>query len=176
MRQLREWLEREIHLDLTNAPFDPQDESLLPFAGSCAKCPKRTGNNPLLFPEVRQKSICTDRTCYHRKVEALVQIRVQPLETAGEKPLRVSHAPAWQAQQRNPEVLYEGQYRKAQKKTECAHTKPAVVIDGPDAGKLLHVCRDEKCPVHARVTRYQPSPQERAARAKEVFAERAFVS
>jgi hypothetical protein len=46
------------------------------------------------------------------------------------------------------------------------------VIDGPDAGKLLHVCRDDECPVHARVTRYQPSPQERAARAKEVLAER----
>ncbi len=42
----------------TNADqIDPQDEALLPAAGSCARCPKRTGNNPLLFPEVRQKSI-----------------------------------------------------------------------------------------------------------------------
>lgn len=46
------------------------------------------------------------------------------------------------------------------------------LIDGPDAGKLLHVCRDEKCAVHARVTRYQPTPPERAARAKELLAER----
>jgi hypothetical protein len=46
------------------------------------------------------------------------------------------------------------------------------VIDGPDAGKLLHICRDEQCPVHARVTRYEASPQERAARAKEALAER----
>jgi ParB family chromosome partitioning protein len=61
VRELREWIEREIHLDITNAPFDPQDEALLPSAGSCAACPKRTGNNPLLFPEIRQKSICTDR-------------------------------------------------------------------------------------------------------------------
>ena len=172
VRQLREWVEREIHLDLTNAPFDPQDESLLPVAGSCAKCLKRTGNNPLLFPEVRQKSICTDRACYRRKVEALIQIRVKPLEAAGEKPLHVSHAPAWQTPHRNSEVLYEGQFRTARKKTECPHTKPAVVIDGPDAGRLLHLCRDEKCPIHARATRYQPSPQERAAHAKEVLAER----
>ena len=172
VRQLREWVEREIHLDLTNAPFDPQDEALLPATGSCAKCPKRTGNNPLLFPEVRQKSICTDQACYRRKVDAFVQIRVKPLEVAGEKPLRVSHSPAWQAQHRNPDVLYEGHYRTAQKKAECPQTKPAVVIDGPDAGRLLHVCRDEKCPVHARVTRYRASPQERAARAKEVLAER----
>jgi hypothetical protein len=48
----------------------------------------------------------------------------------------------------------------------------SVVIDGPDAGKLLHVCPDDKCKVHAGLTRFQPSPQERAARAKEVLAER----
>ena len=172
VRELREWIEREIHLDITNAPFDPQDEALLPVAGSCAACPKRTGNNPLLFPEVRQKSICTDRACYRAKVEALVQIRLKPLETAGQKPLRVSQAPSCQSKNRQPGVLYEGQYRKVSTKAECPQTKPAVVIDGPDAGKLLHVCRDDKCKVHAGVTRYQPSPQERAARAKEVLAER----
>lgn len=172
VRQLRAWIEREIHLDLTNAPFDPQDEALYPPAGSCAKCPKRTGNNPLLFPEVRQKSICTDRACYGRKVEALVQIRVKPLEAAGEKPLRVSHAPAWQAKQRNPNALYDGQYRTV-KKAECPGTKPAVVVDGADAGKVLHVCCDEKCKTHAGVTHYEPSPKERAARAKQLLAERA---
>jgi ParB family chromosome partitioning protein len=172
VRQLREWIEREIHLDLTHAPFDPQDETLLPEAGSCAKCPKRTGNNPLLFPEVRHKSTCTDRECFRRKVEALVQIRVKPLEEAGEKPLYVSRAPAWQASHKTPGVLHEGQYRTAQRKAECPKTQPAVVIDGPEAGKLLHVCCDEKCPVHARVTRYQPSPQERAARAREALTER----
>ncbi len=94
VRQLREWVEREVHLDITNAPFDPQDEALLPTAGSCAKCPKRTGNNPLLFPEVRQESICTDRNCYHMKIDALVQIRVTGLEAAGEKPLRITKVPS----------------------------------------------------------------------------------
>ena len=173
VRELRQWIEREVHLDLANAPFDTADESLLPAAGSCLRCPKRTGTNPLLFPEVGQKkSICTDRLCYRAKVEALVQIRVKPLEEAGEKPLRISHAPSWQAQKPQPDVLYEGQYRRVAKKTECSQSKAAVVIDGPQAGTLLHVCGDENCPVHARETRYQPTPQERAARAKELFAER----
>jgi ParB family transcriptional regulator, chromosome partitioning protein len=171
VRELRKWIEREIHLDITNAPFDPQDELLLPSAGSCAACPKRTGNNPLLFPEIRQKSVCTDRACYQAKVGALVQIRTRPLEASGEKPLRVSQAPSWQVK-KQPDVLYEGQYRKVEKKAECPQTKTAVVIDGPKAGTVLHVCRDEKCPVHARVTHYQATPQERAARAKELLAER----
>jgi len=55
VRELRAWIEREIHLDLANAPFDPQDETLLPKAGACTRCPKRTGNNSLLFPEANLK-------------------------------------------------------------------------------------------------------------------------
>ena len=172
VRELRQWIEREIHLDLTNAPFDPQDETLLPSAGACARCPKRTGSNPLLFPEVRQKSICTDRECYRAKVEALVQIRVKPLEEKGEKPLRVSQAPSWHANGHARDVLVEGQFLRAKSKSECPHTKPAVLIDGKGAGTIFHVCRDEKCPVHSRITRYEPTPQERAQRAKERLAER----
>lgn len=172
VRFLREWIEREILLDISNAPFDAQDANLLPAAGSCASCPKRTGNNPLLFPEIRHKSICTDRACYPAKLEALVQLRIKPLEESGEKPLRVSQAPAWQAKKKEADVLHEGEYRRIAKKAECPQTKPAVVIDGPQAGAVLHVCRDEKCPVHARETRYEPTPQEKTARSKELLAER----
>ena len=172
VRELREWIEREIHLDLTNAPFDPQDETLLPSAGACARCPKRTGNNPLLFPEVRLKSICTDRDCYRTKVEALVQIRVKPLEEKGEKPLRASQAPSWQANGHAKDVLHEGQYRKAKGKGECPTTKAAVLIDGKSAGTIFYLCQDDKCAVHNHVTRYQPTPEERAQRKKEALAER----
>lgn len=56
VRGLRSWIESEVHLDLSHAPFDPEDGTLVPVAGSCAKCAKRTGNNPLLFPEVQRKS------------------------------------------------------------------------------------------------------------------------
>src|SRR5690348_6891271 len=172
VRELRAWIEREIHLDLTNAPFDPQDETLLPKAGACARCPKRTGSNPLLFPEVRQKSTCTDRECYRAKVEALVQIHVKPLEEKGEKPLRVSQAPAWQTNGHTKDVLFEGQYRKAKAKGECPNTKAAVLIDGKSAGSIFYLCQIEKCDVHNHVTRYQPTPQEQVQRKKEALAER----
>src|SRR5467141_1871065 len=172
VRELRAWIEREIHLDLKNAPFDPQDETLLPKAGACARCPKRTGSNPLLFPEVRQKSTCTDRECYRAKVEALVQIQVKPLEEKGEKPLRVSLAPAWQANGHTKDVLFEGQYRKAKAKGECPNTKAAVLIDGKGAGSIFYLCQTEQCDVHNSVTRYQPTPQEQAQRKKEALAER----
>jgi ParB family chromosome partitioning protein len=43
--QLRDWIEREIHLYLKNAPFDAEDANLVPAAGACSTCPKRTGSN-----------------------------------------------------------------------------------------------------------------------------------
>ena len=173
VRELRGWIAREIHLDLTNAPFDPQDEKLLPAAGACSRCPKQTGSNPLLFPEIpRRASICTDRECYRAKVQALVQIQVKPLEEKGEKPLRVSQAPAWQANGHAKDVLYEGQYRRVKAKGECPNTKAAVLIDGKGAGSIFYLCQAEKCDVHNRVTRYQPTPQEQAQRKKEALAER----
>jgi len=173
VRELRGWIAREIHLDLINAPFDPQDEKLLPAAGACSRCPKQTGSNPLLFPEIpRRASICTDRECYRAKVQALVQIQVKPLEEKGEKPLRVSQAPAWQTNGNAKDVLYEGQYRRAKAKGECPNTKAAVFIDGKGAGSIFYLCQTEKCDVHNRVTRYQPTPQEQAQRKKEALAER----
>jgi ParB family chromosome partitioning protein len=173
VRELRAWIEREVHLDLMNAPFDTQDETLLPSAGACAHCPKQTASNPLLFPEIpRKSSICTDRECYRAKVEALVQIQVKPLEEQGDKPLRVSQAPSWQVNGHTKDVLYEGQYRKAKGKAECPNTKAAVLIDGKGAGTIFYLCLTEKCDVHNRVTRYQPTPQEQTKRKKEALAER----
>lgn len=172
VRELREWIEREVLLDLTNAPFDTQDETLLPSAGSCTRCAKRTGNNPLLFPDVRQKSTCTDRECFRAKVEALIQIRVKPLEEKGEKPLRVSEAPSWQSHGHTSDVLHEGQFHKAKGKEECPSAKSAVFVDGKRTGAIFYVCQDEKCPVHAQTTKYERTPQERKQRAKERMAER----
>src|SRR5690242_20007356 len=174
VRELRGWIAREIHLDLTNAPFDPQDEKLLPAAGPCSRCPKQTGSNPLLFPEMpRKASICTDRECYRAKIEALVQIQVKPLlDEKGEKPLHVSQAPAWQPNGHAKDVLFEGQYRRAKAKGECPTTKAAVLIDGKGAGSIFYLCQTEKCDVHNRVTRYQPTPQEQVQRKKEALAER----
>src|SRR5260221_5949364 len=76
VRSLREWIEREIHLDISNAPFDAQDEQLLPAAGRCGAGPQRTGNNPPLFPELGPRSNCTDPASYRAKVGTSVQTRV----------------------------------------------------------------------------------------------------
>jgi ParB family chromosome partitioning protein len=49
VRHLREWIERNILLELATAPFSKDNATLVPEAGSCVECPKRTGHNTLLF-------------------------------------------------------------------------------------------------------------------------------
>jgi ParB family chromosome partitioning protein len=51
VRHLQQWIEQNIFLELTSAPFSKEDAQLVPEAGSCVDCPKRTGHNVLLFTD-----------------------------------------------------------------------------------------------------------------------------
>ncbi|MGN8004143.1 ParB/RepB/Spo0J family partition protein [Acidovorax sp. 22279] len=57
-------------LKLSSAKFKITDATLVPKAGSCRECPKRTGANPDLFQDVDSADVCTDPKCYHAKEEA----------------------------------------------------------------------------------------------------------
>ena len=69
-REVQELIQRRFMLVLQNAPFDRKDETLVPDAGACGPCPKRTGNQHELFGDVQSKDVCTDPGCFQRKVEA----------------------------------------------------------------------------------------------------------
>lgn len=67
---LKHHIEDEFHLQLAGAPFSKDDAELVPEAGPCTKCPKRTGNNLELFGDLGKKDTCTDKACFENKVEA----------------------------------------------------------------------------------------------------------
>ena len=58
----------------------------------------------------------------------------------------------------------KGNTGRPKAKGECPNTKTAVLIDGKGAGGIFYLCQTEKCDVHNRVTRYQPTPQEQPQR------------
>jgi ParB/RepB/Spo0J family partition protein len=57
-------------VSLKGAAFDPKDAKLVPAAGACGTCPKRSGNARDLFPDVKGDDVCTDRACFDAKVLA----------------------------------------------------------------------------------------------------------
>jgi len=150
--RLQAWITQNIYLSLKSVPFSKDDETLVPEAGSCANCPKRTGFNTLLFSEVREDS-CADAECFNRKLDAHITQRVSKMpnlvqisenyNTTGETPI---------LPRRN---YVEVVTRKSKKGREarpeeklCGHLTPAIHADGVDKGQLVKVCADATCKIH----------------------------
>lgn len=82
-RRARDILQEKFMLDLDRAIFDPADATLLPKAGNCTACPKRTGNAPDLFDDVGSKDVCTDTVCFGMKKAAHVLKLQKEAENTG---------------------------------------------------------------------------------------------
>ena len=99
VRNLQFWIDNNILLVLKDAPFDKKDGQLVPAAGSCIECPKRTGHNKLLFSDLGKQDACTDPTCYRSKVDAHVSDCREAAARSNQYSLRPAegrkhHAPA----------------------------------------------------------------------------------
>src|SRR6266700_2505127 len=162
VRELAAWIESNILLQLASVPFDKQNETLVPEAGSCSNCPKRTGFNKLLFADVRKDS-CTDPQCFRAKIDAHVA------KTLEAKPNLVQISSAWNTREGAP--LGRNRYLELQTKKAkgngartkqvgferlCDKMTEAIVMDGGRRGELIKVCADLTCRVHHPDT---PSPQ-----------------
>ena len=157
VRHLQQWIEHNILLDLTAAPFSKEDAQLLPEAGSCVDCPKRTGHNPLLFAEIgfNQPQSCSDPKCFQAKLEEHVK------QTVAAKPKLVQISTAYGKPTEGSPVISRNKYveirqDKPQRKEQrdwpeyktCKYTAEAIVTEGTEKGEMRKVCVNPECPVH----------------------------
>lgn len=82
-RAAQDLVQRQYMLGLSKAPFQITDATLVPAAGNCRECPKRTGADPDLFADVKGADTCTDPACYHSKEEAHRQRAREQAEARG---------------------------------------------------------------------------------------------
>lgn len=94
-RAIRELLAEKFTLELKGAIFDTESAELLPDAGTCTACPKRSGNAPEYADllEIEQPvhygsrkgsaDICTDPNCFEAKKKAHLKLRAGELEAKG---------------------------------------------------------------------------------------------
>lgn len=73
VRQAAAHIANRYTLNLESAPFDRKDAKLLAVAGSCVKCPKRTGNQPEIYADLKNADVCTDPDCFAEKKAAHYQ-------------------------------------------------------------------------------------------------------
>lgn len=84
-RHVRDILECDFMLRLDQAPFSRSEADLVPGAGSCKDCPKRTGNQKELFADVKGADICTDPPCFAAKKAAHAAAQRAAAEAEGRK-------------------------------------------------------------------------------------------
>jgi len=165
VRELGQWIQQSIHLDLQGAPWKKDDAALIPAAGACTTCPKRTGFTPDLFPDVAKKDTCTDRACFQAKAAAFVAGKVAEAEKDGDKLVRLSSDSSYGAEKKQPGVLFENQYREV-KPGSCPHARKGIVVEGRrgNLGQQKTICADTKCTAHGpkRFSSSAPNPQEQA--------------
>jgi len=121
---------------LAAAPWSKKDAQLVPEAGACNTCTKRTGHNPLLFDESASKDDrCLDGACYEAKFAAhLVQIQTKAAAKGETLPI----------------IDGNGSYSEWREVhgDACGKEVKALVASGHDRGKIKRVCMDKSCTVH----------------------------
>jgi len=154
VRELADYIEQQIHLDLNSASFSKKDPDLLPGAGPCTICTKRTGFVPALFPDIKKKDTCTDPECFHAKVQAFIDnwlktksqdTDVPPLKLDTNYDYRKKKIPE-DPQAPIPVNFYSEITDK--RKGSCEHAREGIVVEGHSKGKVLIVCVDPTCKTH----------------------------
>ena len=168
---LQAWIEQHVFLQLDKVPFPKDDATLVPEAGSCLECPKRTGFNKLLFPDTQRDS-CTDPGCFNKKLDQHVARKIETTPTL------VQISTAWGKPQ-SETILGRGGYvpivsgsagkNGKQVRPESVHCKSAVkaiVVDGVEKGQTVRVCADPKCNTHFPAETQKRTKQHEAVRAQ----------
>jgi ParB/RepB/Spo0J family partition protein len=84
-REAFEHIQHRYMTALSDAPWEKDDAALLPAAGPCTTCPKRTGNQAELFGDVKSPDVCTDVTCFGKKRKLFIERRLDQARAAGMK-------------------------------------------------------------------------------------------
>ena len=176
VRHLQQWIEHNILLELAAAPFSKEDAQLVPEAGSCLDCPKRTGHNVLLFADMggTHPNSCSDPKCYAAKIEAHVR------QTVAAKPKLVQISTAYGQPRDGSAAIPRNKYveirqEKPQRKEQasqpeyktCRYMAEAIVTDGSEKGETKRVCANPECPVHHPKKQHQRTHGDAAINAEQ---------
>jgi ParB/RepB/Spo0J family partition protein len=120
------------------------DDTLVPDAGACSTCQKRSGCQPLLFEvdadnDMKAADRCLDPSCFERKGVAIVVRRQAELQEKHTDLVLVSGGGGYYVDDEvaaalGAKPLNAWDYKTCKKNAPGA--RPAMVVSGPKAGKL----------------------------------------
>lgn len=130
---------------LSGCPWDQSDQTLLPKAGACIDCKKRSGNEPGLFHDdldpvaVKKAEQCLDRKCYDEKEIRFLDRQRAELKKKHPNLIFIGTSYCHYSEKEEIKKKYgsfieEDDFTAAKKTTPGA--LPALVVHGKDVGKL----------------------------------------
>lgn len=170
---LRVWIQQNLFLDLEKAPFDTQDATLHKEMGACGSCRFRTGNQPVLFSDVRKGDTCTVPACWQQKRNnTVINIANATAKELGvPEVLKVGLGyRSWNDAKVPVDMYieYNSEARIVPEGRECNHTKPGVITWIGDlsqgrqrnVGDRVFVCtKATSCSTHHKVDSGAPRPK-----------------
>lgn len=82
-KKIIERIREKYFLRLASARWDLNDEQLVPSAGACTTCSKRSGSQPALFADLVTEDTCTDSECHAQKSSAAKELRIATWKSLG---------------------------------------------------------------------------------------------
>lgn len=149
LKTAAEHIQRNYMLRLDQAPFKTADAGLVPAAGACGPCPKRTGNQVDLFGDVKSKEVCTDLACYEKKRTAAAAQKRAEAEATGRTVIAGKEAKKVKPYQHGALVggwvnldehcHDDPKHRTYRQILGAKGAKSAALLEDPHAGKLVDV-------------------------------------
>lgn len=151
-RTAAQHVENNYMLNLKKATFDTADETLVPAAGSCKACPKRTGNQPEVFQDVNA-DVCTDPICFKAKGAAHV-VRVKRLATeSGMSVLSGADAKkimptSWSSDLKGGYIsvdkpVYSDEKRRSLRQILGKQLPALTLLESPHNGEMIYIAKQD---------------------------------
>lgn len=163
VRRIREFLREKYTLKLKEALFNTEDAELLPAAGACTTCPKRSGNAPEYADMLQadpvthynqfkgEPNLCTDPECFDAKKKAHLAVEAGKLEAKGKTVIAGNKARTLVSATGEVKAGYialkdvKAELAKAAKVKGAAPAPQVqtVLIQDPRGGKTIEVVKEE---------------------------------
>lgn len=148
VKDLSDWIEQEILLDLEAAPFSKASTILVPEAGPCITCLKRTGFVPELFPDIKDRDTCTDPQCFATKMQAHIDLLREELEAEGTQFVELSGNYQWGKDEKIEGVLTRNLWTELRDGESCDYEIRGLIVAGRGRGSTVRCCTEATCRRH----------------------------
>ncbi len=142
-RNVEQWIEGNTARLLSEVHFKLADKDLVPAAGACTKCPKRSEAAGMLFEEIAKDDRCLDPECMRGKVLAHVDREIK------RRPELVELSTTYETKTRE-RGLAPTNWMRVDEADKCGHSVTGMVVEGyQGVGEVPTVClRESGCPTH----------------------------